>query len=200
MGLEDGNKYFYRSTNFMKRLIDSLYSIKLKIDKEIRFIKNTIKDKRVLKWLMFGVTVYGIPAFYRAITKNPIVLPTIESPTPYIPNNLLEKLIVNPIFPGGVGAVAGETFASKKYGELKGLKKYLARVAGSLSAVSFWTLFQYVGYQICYILKFEWPSGGNPFETSIVYPFNLTIALTLAPLVPYLAEYLSRFKYLKKKW
>jgi hypothetical protein len=183
----------------MKRLIDSLYDIKLKVDKEIPFIKSTIKNKRVLKWLTFGVTVYGLPAFYRAITKNPIVLPTIESSTPYIPSNLLEKLIVNPIFPGSVGAVAGETFANEKYGEVKGLKKYLVRVAGSLSAASVWTLFQYVGYQICDILKFEWPSGGNPFETSIVYPFNLTIALTLAPLAPYLAEYLLRFKYFKKE-
>jgi hypothetical protein len=106
----------------MKKLIDSLYDLKLKVNKEIHFIKNTIKNKRVLKWLTFGVTVYGIPAFYRAITRNPIVLPTIESPTPYIPNNPLEKLIVNPIFPGSVGAVAGETFASEKYGKLKGFE------------------------------------------------------------------------------
>jgi hypothetical protein len=91
----------------MKKLIDSLYDIKLKVNKEIPFIKSTIKNKRVLKWLTLGVTVYGLPAFYRAVTKNPIVLPIIESPS-YIPNNLLEKLIVNPIFPGGVGAVAGK--------------------------------------------------------------------------------------------
>jgi len=181
-----------------KNLLKELYNIKFS-----QGIKETIKNIRVWVWLGFGCGVYGIPAGYRYITTNDLLpyLPIIESPSEYIPSNLIEKLIVNSITPGGVGAVVGETFIEKSKGiNLSGTKKYLARVFGSVATTSVWAGIQYLGYTICDILKYEWPSGGNPFEPPNIYPFNVLLALTLAPLSPYLGDLLSPYivKYLLK--
>jgi hypothetical protein len=181
-----------------KNLLKELYNIKFS-----QGIKETMKDKRVLGWLFGGMFVYGSPAFYRYVTKNIIIpyMPLIQSPSEYIPSNLIEKLIVNFIAPGGTGAVVGETFIEKSKGiNLSGTKKYLARVFGSVATTSVWAGIQYLGNTICDIVKYEWPSGGNPFEPPNFYPFNILLALTLAPLSPYLGDLLSPYivKYLLK--
>ena|GEM_PF-2994327 len=171
-----------------KNLLKELYNIKFS-----QGIKETIKDKKVLGWLFGGMFVYGLPALYRYVTKNIMIpyMPLIETPSEYIPSNLIEKLIVNFIAPGGTGAVVGETFIEKSKGiNLSGTKKYLARVFGSVATTSVWAGIQYLGNTICDIVKYEWPSGGNPFEPPNIYPFNILIALTLAPLSPYLGDLL----------
>jgi len=85
----------------------------------------------------------------------------------------------------------GESFFSSAWREkIKGLKKYFSRVTGSFVATSAWTAVQYVGHRVCETLKYEWPSGGNPFEPPTVYPFNLVMALSLA-LAPLLLTWWS---------
>lgn len=127
-----------------------------------------------------------IPLHHKKCTFTGI--PVIEPPNPYIPSNLPEKLIVNFVAPGGVGAVIGETLVNKiTEDKISGLKKYISRVSGSLTTTSIWTILQYLGYIQSYI----WPHGENPFEGPIVYPFNLFIAITLAPLAPYIADFIN---------
>lgn len=177
-----------------KVFVRKLYEIKGFASKTFSTLKETLKEERVWKWIGIGIVAYGLPALYRYITKNPNLpyMPLVDTPYEYIPSNLPEKLIINSIAPGGVGAVIGETFVknfTKK--ESKKLRKYLSRVSGSLTTTSVWAAIQYAGYYICDILKYEWPSGGNPFEPPIIYPFNLFIAASLAPFVPYIADFLK---------
>ncbi|MEM5836621.1 MAG: hypothetical protein QW451_00545 [Candidatus Aenigmatarchaeota archaeon] len=175
-----------------KNLTKRLYEIKDFVDRALYTTKETFKDKRVQKWTVCGIVTYGLPAFYRAITRNPDLpyIPLIVSQNEYIPVNLPEKLIVNPIAPGGVGAVIGETFI-KKFKATERIEKYVSRVIGSVATTTIWTSIQYCGHVLCDMLKIQWPSGGNPFEPPNVYPFNLLIALTLAPLIPYVVDYLK---------
>ena len=178
----------------MKQYLKRLYSIDS--------LKETLKDKKVLKWLVGGIAIYATPAIYRAVTKNPIVpiFPLVDLKNPYIPKNLYEKLVVNFFAPGGIGAVIGEKYAGKVYGKLKGVKKYLTRVGGSVGLTGLWTSLQYLGYSVCNYLNYQWPSGGNPFESPNIYPFNILLALTIAPLSPYLIEGIGEFyKRLKKR-
>jgi len=168
----------------------SLYEAKNLILKSIQAATQSLKERK--GWIAAGITIYGLPAFYRAVTRSDLPLPLLETSNDYIPKNLVEKLLVNPIAPGGVGAVIGETFVEKLTNrENRGSRKYLSRVFGSLTATSIWTGIQYLGYTVCDILKYEWPSGGNPFESPNVYPFNILIAISLAPLVPYAADFLK---------
>jgi len=174
-----------------KASIKDLYKVKNIYDG----LKETVKDRKVLKWLGGGMFVYGLPAVYRYVTKNPLLpyLPLINTSSDYIPSNLPEKLIVNFVAPGGAGAVVGETFVEKFTGKnLSGVKKYLSRVGGSLATTGIWTGIQYLGYTLSNIFNYQWPSGGNPFEPPTFYPFNMLLALTLAPLAPYVVEYAKR--------
>ena len=177
----------------IKRLIGELYEI-------LKSSFYVIKDEEVNKWIYVGITAYGLPALYRYLTRDPTLpFPFIQIKTnnEYIPSNLIEKLVVNSIFPGGVGAVIGEKLISKlKNQKIKDLEKYVSIAMGSLATTSIWTLIQYVGHVLSDMRKYEWPSGGNPFEGPNVYPFNFLIALTVAPLTPYIAELFK--KYLKK--
>jgi len=173
----------------LKEYAKKLYSIDL--------LKKAISEKKW--WVIGGAIVYGIPATYRAITRNPMIFPPIESGNAYIPSNLYEKLVVNFVAPGGVGAVIGESYLEKLYGKATGLKKYLYRVVGSVSLTGLWASLQYIGYLVCDTLKYSWPSGGNPFESPNVYPFNLFIAVSLAPFLPYFIDGVKRvYKKLKK--
>jgi len=168
----------------------SLYEAKNLTLKSISTIAQSLKERK--RWIATGITIYGLPAFYRAVTRSDLPLPLFETSNEYIPKNLIEKLLVNPIAPGGVGAVIGETFIEKFTNRKnKGLRKYLSRVFGSIVTTGIWTGIQYLGYTVCDMLKYEWPSGGNPFESPNVYPFNILIAISLAPLVPYAADLLK---------
>jgi len=174
-----------------KASIKDLYKVKNIYDR----LKETVKDRRVLKWLGGGMFVYGLPAIYRYVTKNSLLpcLPVINTPSDYIPSNLPEKLIVNFVAPGGTGAVIGETLVEKSTGQtISGMKKYLSRVGGSLVTTGVWTGIQYLGYTLSNIFNYQWPSGGNPFESPITYPFNMLLALTLAPLAPYVVDYAKK--------
>lgn len=174
----------------MKELIRLLY----KCYDLFSLVKKSLKEKRVITWVGVGSSLYLMPAIYRYITQNPIIpyFPIIKTQTPYIPPNIFEKLIVNPIFPGGVGAVIGETIVEKTSNTFYKVKKYISRVFGSVTTTALWSLFQYIGYSISEIMRFEWTPGQNPFEPPNIYPFNMIIALTLAPLVPYAVEYVKK--------
>jgi hypothetical protein len=142
-----------------------------------RAVYGTLKNKRFWKWELGSLALYAIPAAIRFIRKNPYI-PILNtpgwSPTPYIPPNLVEKFFVNAFFPGGSGAVAGETFfTTYKDESLKGKTKYLSRLAGALTQYSVWTMIQYVGY----LQKQIGPHGENIFESPEVIPFNLLLAL-----------------------
>jgi len=182
-------------------LIKKLYEERM-VARTLSALKETLKEKRTWKWLGFGMVVYGIPAIYRAITHNSELpfLPSISPPNKYIPANLYEKLLVNFIAPGGVGAIVGEEFI-KKYCrcELSKIKKYLSRLFGSVTTTLAWTSIQYLGYTIyeTYI-KYGGPWGGNPWESPSVYPFNLLMAIIFAPLFPYVVEYLEKIIRFKK--
>jgi len=175
---------------YERGFVKSLYKTKNLILKGIQATTQSLKERK--GWIATGITIYGLPALYRAVTRSDLPLPLFETSNEYIPKNLTEKLLINPIAPGGVGAAIGETFVEKFTSrENKGLRKYLSRVFGSVVTTSIWTGIQYLGYTICDMLKYEWPSGGNPFESPNVYPFNMLIAVSFAPFVPYVADYLK---------
>ena len=161
------------------------------------FCKNaveTLKDRKVIEWIALGMLVYGLSAIYRYATRNPMIgLPLIEPPNQLIPPNLIEKIIVNFIAPGGVGAAIGETFAQKYNENLSWGQRHLSRIAGSFVAAGIWTGVQYFGYNLSNIFNYQWPSGGNPFEPPNIYIFNMIVALTLAPFAPYLIERFFNF-------
>jgi len=185
-------------------LIKKLYS-KEKLARTFFSIEETLKEKRTWKWLGFGMIVYGIPAIYRAITHSPELpfLPSVSPPNEYIPANLYEKLLINFIAPGGVGAKIGEIYFEKYYGKkFSGIKKYLSRLFGSVTTTSAWTSIQYLGYTTyeTYI-KHGGPWGGNPWESPSVYPFNLLMAIFVAPFFPYVVDCLKgKYKRLRGKF
>ena len=142
----------------------------------IKSLYQTFKDKRVWKWEVFGLGIYATPAAIRFLTKNPVI-PILNapytSPYPFIPPNLVEKLTINMLFPGGAGAVAGETFFKNYYGKLNSKLKYMGRIVGALSQYMVWSTIQYFGYHANII----GPHGENIFEGPNILPFNLLIAL-----------------------
>ena len=54
-----------------------------------------------------------------------------------------------------------------------------------------WTTVQYIGYKASEFFKFVGPHGQNVFEPPNVYLFNLLYALSAAPIVPYVVDYIS---------
>ncbi|MDI6798823.1 MAG: hypothetical protein QMD12_02390 [Candidatus Aenigmarchaeota archaeon] len=177
------NSYSY-SKEITKNLIypraQKIYSIS----------KRIARDKRA-QWFVAGSIIYGLPALYRYITKNPNLpyFPIIEPPSKMIPSNLAEKLIVNSVFPGATSSVViGETIAKRR--KLSGVKKHLSRFSGSFIGTGLWIGFQCLGHYTCEILKYEWPSGGNPFEGPSVYPFNILMGL-FATITPYVVDYVK---------
>src|SRR5208283_4735916 len=96
-----------------------------------------VRSRRFWRWMIGGAVIYAIPAAIRIATGS-VILPVLSLvATPwigmYVPANLVEKILVNAFFPGGVGAVAGEIFFSNfKSKVLVGREKYLARLSGAL--------------------------------------------------------------------
>jgi len=174
------NSYDYSkeiNKNFIYPKLQKIYSTS----------KRIVKDKR-FQWFVAGGIVYGLPALYRYITKNPkLPFPTIEPPNETIPYT--EKIIVNSVFPGATSSVViGETIAKRM--KFSGMKKHLSRLSGSFIGTGLWTGFQYLGYSICENLKYEWPSGGNPFEGPNVYLLNILLGL-FATITPYAVSYVK---------
>lgn len=140
--------------------------------KALKTAYETLKSKRFWKWEVGSAAIYGIPVAIRFITKNPVI-PILNAPDPYTCNvNILEKLMVNAFFPGGSGGVAGEIFAGNYSGhELKGRKKYLARLGGSMLQTTLWTAL--VQYPLTGVMG---PHGAKLGEGPELYLLNYLLA------------------------
>src|SRR3972149_7350093 len=144
--------------------------------------KATLRSKRFWVWQVGGAIGYGIPGAIRFATGNvqlPI-LSLLETPAVdhYVPNNLVEKILVNAFFPGGAGGVAGELLVSNfNRDAAKGKAKYLSRLGGALLQTAGWSAFQYWGYSL--MILGPWSIGGgwgNIFEYWMVFPLNFLLA------------------------
>ncbi len=140
-------------------------------------IKDTLRSRRFWVWQIGGAFVYSVPATIRLATGN-VHLPILSAfmpwwTTPFVPRNIVEKVLVNAFFPGGAGAVAGEVFyINQKTKPLNRKQKYLARLGGAWLQTAAWSLFQLVGY----LQNINGSYGGNLFESPYVFPLNFTLA------------------------
>src|SRR5512136_2713598 len=103
----------------------------------LRSVSKMLRNRRFWVWQLGGVFIYAIPATIR-LTTGSIHLPILSMfmppwVTPFVPGNIVEKVLVNAFFPGGAGAVAGEILYANMHGHvLSGKQKYLARLGGTL--------------------------------------------------------------------
>jgi hypothetical protein len=97
----------------------------------------------------------------------------------YIPNNLVEKILVNAFFPGGAGGVAGELLVSIYKSEaVQGKAKYLSRLGGALLQTAVWSAFQFWGFSLMILGPWSIEGGfGNIFEYWLVFPLNFVLAV-----------------------
>jgi len=149
----------------------------------LQALKNTLRSRRFWVWQIGGAFIYSIPATIRLVTGN-VHLPILSAfmppwTTPFVPRNIVEKVLVNSFFPGGAGAVAGEVFYRNKNQHLNRKQKYLARLGGAWIETAAWSLFQFIGY----LQNITGSYGGNLFESPYVFPLNFTLA-TLAIFTP----------------
>src|SRR4030042_6402258 len=99
----------------------------------LRALASTFCSRRFGVWKLGGAFIYAIPATIRLATGN-IHLPILSAfmppwTTPFVPGNIVEKVLVNAFFPGGAGAVAGEIFYKNLNQKVLCRKqKYLARL------------------------------------------------------------------------
>jgi hypothetical protein len=92
--------------------------------------------------------------------------------TPYVPGNIVEKILVNAFFPGGAGGVAGEILYAKLHEQaFTRRQKYLARLGGAWVWTAGWSLFQLWGY----MQNVTGSYGGNLFEPPLVIPLNFLL-------------------------
>ncbi len=158
----------------------------------LRAVANTLRSRRFWIWQLGGVFIYSIPATIRITTGN-IHLPILSMfmvpwVTPYVPGNIVEKVLVNAFFPGGAGAIAGEILYSKVHSESFARKqKHLARLGGAWLWTAGWSLFQFWGY----MQNVTGSYGGNLFESPLVFPLNFLLA-TLSIFTPDVVEYLKK--------
>jgi len=158
----------------------------------LRAVANTIMSRRFWIWQLGGVFIYAIPATIRIATGN-IHLPILSMfmvpwVTPYVPGNIVEKVLVNAFFPGGAGAVAGEILYSKvKSAKLSGRQKYLARLGGAWLWTAGWSLFQFWGY----MQNVTGSYGDNLFESPLVFPLNFLLA-SLSIFTPDVVGYIKK--------
>lgn len=142
-----------------------------------RAFAGMFRSRRFWVWQLAGAFIYAIPATIRLATGN-VHLPILSAfmppwTTPFVPRNIVEKVLVNAFFPGGAGAVAGEVFyANSQTKQLSRKQKYLARLGGAWVQTAAWSLFQFVGY----IQNITGSYGGNLFESPYVFPLNFALA------------------------
>jgi hypothetical protein len=142
-----------------------------------RAIVNMLRSRRFWVWQICCVLIYAIPATIRLATGN-IHLPILSMfmvpwVTPYVPGNIVEKILVNAFFPGGAGAIAGEILYTNLHSQgLSGRRKYLARLGGAWLWTTGWSLFQFWGY----MQNINGSYGGNLFESPLVFPLNFLLA------------------------
>lgn len=99
------------------------------------------------------------------------------------------------LIPGAVGAVVGTTFLENIFNRrFTGLEKYMARVFGSIVFAFAWTTVQFFGF-----LFFNPPGpwGSSLWASPDTYARNLLVALLIAPLVPYVIEFIHK---MMKRW
>ena len=143
----------------------------------LRSVSNMLRNRRFWVWQLGGAFIYAIPATIR-LTTGSIHLPILSMfmppwVTPFVPGNIVEKVLVNAFFPGGAGAVAGEILYTNMHGHvLSGKQKYLARLGGALLYVAGWSLFQFLGY----MQNIKGSYGDNLFESQYVFPLNFFLA------------------------
>ena len=143
----------------------------------LRALASTFHSRRFWVWQLGGALIYAIPASIRLATGN-IHLPILSAfmppwTTPFVPGNIVEKVLVNAFFPGGAGAVAGEVFYTNLTSQrLSRKQKYLARLGGAWIETAAWSLLQFIGY----IQNINGSYGGNLFESPYVFPLNFTLA------------------------
>jgi len=142
----------------------------------LRALANTFRSKRFWVWQIGGAFIYAIPATIRLATGN-VHLPILSAfmppwTTPFVPGNIVEKVLVNAFFPGGAGAIAGEVFYKNKNQHLNKKQKYFARLGGAWIETAAWSLIQFAGY----IQNIYGSYGGNLFESAYVFPLNFTLA------------------------
>lgn len=157
----------------------------------LRAIANTLRSRRFWIWQLGSVFIYAIPATIRIATGN-IHLPILSMfmvpwVSPFVPGNIVEKVLVNAFFPGGAGAVAGEVFYSKLQKENFGKHKYLARLGGAWLWATGWSLFQFWGY----MQNITGSYGGNLFESPLVFPLNFLLA-SLSIFTPDIVSYIKK--------
>jgi hypothetical protein len=156
-----------------------------------RAIASMFRSRRFWVWQLGGALIYAIPATIRLATGN-VHLPVTSAfippwTTPFVPGNIVEKVLVNAVFPGGSGAVAGEVFyANSKIEQISRKQKYLARLGGAWVQTVAWSLFQFVGY----IQNINGSYGGNLFESPYVFPLNFALA-SLAIFTPDVAGFIK---------
>jgi len=158
----------------------------------LRAVANTLRSRRFWIWQLGGAFIYSIPATIRITTGN-VHLPILSMfmvpwVSPFVPGNIVEKILVNAFFPGGAGAIAGEIFYSKIRSEnLNNRQKYLARLGGAWLWTTGWSLFQFWGY----IQNVTGSYGGNLFESPLVFPLNFLLA-SIAIFTPEVAGYIKK--------
>jgi hypothetical protein len=157
----------------------------------LKAIASTLRSRRFWVWQLGGAFIYAIPATIRLATGS-IHLPILSMfmpfwVSPFVPGNIVEKVLVNAFFPGGAGAVAGEIFYANTRGEvLSRRQKYLARLGGALLWVAGWSLFQYWGY----MQNVTGSYGDNLFESPLVFPLNFLLA-SLSIFTPNVVGYIK---------
>jgi hypothetical protein len=140
-------------------------------------IASTLRSRRFWMWQLGGALIYSIPAAIRLATGS-IHLPILSMfmvpwVTPYVPGNIVEKVLVNAFFPGGAGAAAGEILYTKLHEQaFTRRQKYLARLGGAWLWTIGWSLFQFWGY----MQNVTGSYGGNLFESPLVIPLNFLLA------------------------
>jgi hypothetical protein len=140
-------------------------------------ISKSLRNRRFWVWQIGAVLIYATPATIRITTGN-IHLPILSMfmpfwVSPFVPGNIVEKVLVNAFFPGGAGAVAGEIFYTNLNGKVSSRRqKFLARLGGAMLWTTVWSLFQLWGY----LQNITGSYGGNLFESPLVFPLNFLLA------------------------
>ena len=153
-------------------------------------VSSTLHNRRFWMWQLGGAFIYSIPAAIRLATGS-IHLPILSMfmpfwVSPFVPGNIVEKILVNAFFPGGAGAATGEILYTNVHGQVfTRRQKYLARLGGAWLWTAAWSLFQFVGY----MQNVTGSYGGNLFESPLVFPLNFLLA-SLAIFTPDVVGYI----------
>ncbi len=164
----------------------------------LKYIVESLKENK--RWIIITIMLYLLPVIYRLTTSNSFI-PILDSTLflyhrdfQIIPVNL-ETLGMLFLIPGALGAVVGTSFLEKIFSRrFTGLEKYLARVLGSLVFGLGWTVVQFFGFLFFNPVG---PWGSSLWAGPEVYARNLLIALTIAPLLPYVIEFVYRIRITK---